>query len=78
MKEFTTLGQFTVLMTLEETSLVEEIRKSGGLISRKSLTERQKQIAKNAVSKGILNRSRNLEGSVYYALNEGRIPRSRI
>ena len=55
MRYFEVMGGIRVPASVEETALIERIEANGAL-TRKSLNERDRELARKLVSRGILNR----------------------
>lgn len=62
-------GGIQVPVSNEEQELLERIEKSSGTL-RKDLNERERELARLMVSRGVLNRVRDQEQQVRYLIND--------
>jgi len=62
-------GGIQIPVSLEEQDLVDLIEsQDGAIIKRSDLDERQKEVARKMVSRGVLERAQH-DGSLYYVVN---------
>lgn len=62
-------GGLMMPVSNEEQELIDLIESSNGMIKRNDLGERQRELARKMVSRGLLNRIRH-DGSLFYVLND--------
>ena len=62
-------GGIQVPVSNEEQELLERIEKSSGMF-RKDLNERERELARLMVSRGVLNRMRDDDKQVRYLIND--------
>ena len=62
-------GGLLVPVSNEEQSIIDTIESSDGMVLRKSLDERQRELARKMVSRGLLNRIKH-DGEIHYVLND--------
>lgn len=62
-------GGLRIPVSQEEQTLIEHIRKHQHVL-RTSLGERQRELARKMVSRGVLNRGLNEDDQVFYVVND--------
>jgi hypothetical protein len=63
-------GGLSIPVSSEEQDLLERIEESDeGMVDRTSLSERERELARKMVSRGVLNRSKN-DGNIFYLKND--------
>lgn len=62
-------GGIQVPVSNEEQELLERIEQSSGMF-RKDLNERERELARLMVSRGVLNRMRDQDSQVRYLIND--------
>ena len=65
MRMIEVVGGYKIALSSEESTLVEEIRTRGN-VTKKELTERQAEVARRLVGKGVLSRQKSDKG-IYFS-----------
>jgi hypothetical protein len=68
MRFYEIFGNIQMPANLEEQALIERIKDSSGELARKNMSEREVELARMMVSRGLLKRHR-IEEDVVYKLN---------
>ena len=62
-------GGLSVPVSSEENEILERIEAHEGMVDRTSLSERERELARKMVSRGVLNRTKT-DGEIFYLRND--------